>query len=94
MCENDSRTEREVLLSRIHDKSGGRIGCDDHIILQLQCKNKMVKGLFLDSFEDFIEDGSIFKLVLEKRFVREKYILLYHTYIISPPFRFPMIATV
>ena len=64
--ENDSRTEREVL-SRIRDEFGGRIGCNDHITLQLQCKNEMFKSLFLDFFEDSIEDGSIFKLVLEKK---------------------------
>lgn len=67
LSENDSRTEREVLLSRIRDEFGVRIGCDDHITLQLQCKNEMFKGLFLDFFEDSIEDGSIFKLVLEKK---------------------------
>ena len=33
----------------------------------LQCKNEMFKGLFLDCFEDSIEDGSIFKFVLEKK---------------------------
>ena len=67
LSENDSRTKREVLLSRTHDESGGRIDCDDHITLQLQCKNKMFKGLFLDFFKVSIKDSSIFKLVLEKK---------------------------
>ena len=56
---DDTRTERELLLSRIRNEFGGS---DDHITLQMQRKNEMFKGLFLDYFDDSIEDGSIFKL--------------------------------
>ena len=64
--ENDTRTERELLLSRIRDEFGERIGGEDDITLQMQNKNEMFKGSFLDYFDNSIEEG-IFKLVLEKK---------------------------
>ena len=67
LSENDTRTERDILISRIKDEFGGRIDSDDHITLQMQCKIEKFKGLFLDYFDDSIEDGSIFKIVLEKK---------------------------
>lgn len=67
LLENDIRTECELLLSRIRDEVGGRIGREDDITLQMQSKNEMFKGLFLDYFDNSIEEGSIFKLVLEKK---------------------------
>ena len=65
--DNDARTEREVLISRIRDEFGTRIASDDCVILQVQSNIEKFKGLFLDYFDDSIEDGSIFKVVLEKK---------------------------
>ena len=74
--EYDTRTERELLLSRIRDEFGGRIGSDDDITLQMQSKNEMFKRLFLDYFDNSIEEDSIFKLVLEKKKVCYRNLIL------------------
>ena len=69
--QSDATTEREALISRIKREFGERIDSDDHITLQLQSKFENFKGLFLNYFDDSIEDGSIFRIVLEKKKVRK-----------------------
>ena len=67
ITENDEKTEREALLCRIRSKFGTRIDDDDDITLQVQSKIEKFQGIFLDYFDDSIEDGSIVKVVLEKK---------------------------